>query len=148
MKIQYWPAAAAAATAILAVVSFIPLIAEQRGAPMVLPMYPMSAIAKNIQGKAVVNIIADPNGGIDTISLVSATSPPLGAAAMNFAKMWDFDPAGKDVLRSARTVTYEFRLDSNIEGYRTTFNPAINTFTILANPNLATAIAVSTRHRH
>ncbi len=59
---------------------------------LVVPEYPAELRKQNINGAATVSFFIDENGTVHTASVVEASRPEFGLAALNAVKQWSFAP--------------------------------------------------------
>jgi TonB family protein len=59
---------------------------------IVVPEYPAELKKQNVNGAATVSFFIDENGTVHTVSVVEASRPEFGLAAINAVKQWSFAP--------------------------------------------------------
>lgn len=72
------------------------------------PDYPGKLFDLGIEGKAVITVTIGRNGKPDQCSVDSATRPEFGAAALEAAKQWKFEPVVEEGKRVSKTVNIPF----------------------------------------
>jgi len=89
-----------------ALVSFPALAAKvsPKVSHSVSPAYPAELFAKNVQGKAVLNVVVTDTGDVGKVDIVSADFPEFGTSAMEAVKQWKFSPATEDGKAITMTV--------------------------------------------
>ncbi len=78
------------------------------------PLYPTRLIQREIEGSAKIRVLIDTAGRVRQASVVSATHPAFGKAAVKQARAkWRFLPAmrGDEKVEEWQTLTILFRLD-------------------------------------
>lgn len=71
---------------------------------MTQPTYPMAMLERGIQGKVTVKIVVSESGDIEDVSVVAATQPEFGEAAVKAAREWMFEPARRHGRAVSQTV--------------------------------------------
>jgi len=66
------------------------------GSTVVQPVYPAALLAKEEVGGAILELIINPDGYVKTATILRASHPEFGAAALAAVKQWLFKPAMKD----------------------------------------------------
>jgi len=80
----------------------------------VMPAYPPLALARNVQGRVVLQVVIAKDGSIQNIRLVSGP-PILASVAVDAVKQWRYKPHYRngEPVEVERQISIDFTISSN-----------------------------------
>jgi len=76
----------------------------------VQPNYPKDLLNEGMEGKAVIQAVVNKEGIPEECTIVEATEPAFGEAALEAARQWKFKPLEGDVDTRRVNIPFEFKL--------------------------------------